>query len=386
MSDSGVICHLIDSNIDTGYFRSIARHHDRERFPVMIGSIAPAGPLQRAMADLNVPTFSLGAASRWQYPAAIIKVARLLRRNRVAVLHAHCFDPTFIGLIAARIAGISFVFTRHHSDHNIRLGKRWHTQVDRWCTRHSDHVIAVSEATRSIMTGLEGAAEKQITVIYNGMEPLVTPAPESLTRLRRELMLQNEDICLMIARLHEEKGFNVLFDAIPDIAARAGKLVVLVAGEGPHRAMLEHEVNRRGLQDSVRFLGQRDDIPQLISLASVVVLPSLAESFGFVLLEAMSLGKPVVASTAGGIPEVVSNGETGFLVPPGDAASLAAAVSGLLRDSSLAGAMGAAGRQRATSFNSHRMIHGYEKVYDRVVAARSRIPDVRDVREITSTQ
>src|SRR5215470_6207486 len=137
MSDSRLICHLIDSSIDTGYFRSIARHHDREQFPVMIGSIAPAGPLQRAMTALSVPTFSLDAVSRWQYPAAILRLARLVMRDRITVLHAHCFDPTFVGLIAARIAGIPFVFTRHHSDHNIRLGKRWHTSIDGWCARHS---------------------------------------------------------------------------------------------------------------------------------------------------------------------------------------------------------------------------------------------------------
>src|SRR5215471_15880143 len=106
MSDSRLICHLIDSNIDTGYFRSIASHHDREQFPVMIGSIAPAGPLQRAMAALSVPTFSLGAASRWQYPAVVMRLVQLLGQNRVAVLHAHCFDPTFIGLISARMASV----------------------------------------------------------------------------------------------------------------------------------------------------------------------------------------------------------------------------------------------------------------------------------------
>src|SRR5262249_41180256 len=284
MSDSRLICHLIDSNIDTGYFRSIARCHDREQFPVMIGSIAPAGPLQRSMTALGVPAFSLDAASRRQYPAAILRLARLLSQSHVAVLHAHCFDPTLIGLISARIAGVPFVFTRHHSDHNIRLGKSWHTRIDRWCARHSAHVIAVSEATRRIMTDLEATPETQITVVYNGLEPLSPPAPESVARLRRELMLQDESICLMIARLHEEKGFKVLFDAIPIVVSHVGNLVVLVAGEGPHRATLAAGARRRGLDHMVRFLGQRNDIPELISLASVVVLPSLAESFGFVLL------------------------------------------------------------------------------------------------------
>src|SRR5262252_5263434 len=205
MNEPRVICHLIDSNIETGYFRSIAHHHDREQFPVMIGSIAPAGPLQRTMTALSVPTFSLNAVSRLQYPAAILRLVRLLSQNHVAVLHAHCFDPTFIGLISARIAGIPFVFTRHHSDHNIRLGKTWHTTIDKWCSRNAAHIIAVSEATRRIMVDLEGTPETQITVVYNGMEPLPVPDQENVIRLRRELILQDERVCLMIARLHEEK-------------------------------------------------------------------------------------------------------------------------------------------------------------------------------------
>jgi len=213
------------------------------------------------------------------------------------------------------------------------------------------------------MTDLEATPETQITVVYNGLEPLSPPAPESVARLRRELMLQDESICLMIARLHEEKGFKVLFDAIPIVVSHVGNLVVLVAGEGPHRATLAAGVRRRGLDHMVRFLGQRNDIPELISLASVVVLPSLAESFGFVLLEAMSLGKPVVASTTGGIPEVVSHGETGLLVPPGDSLSLADSIIRVLLQPDLAAQLAAKGKQRAQLFTFDRMIRGYEAVY-----------------------
>src|SRR4030095_6764039 len=105
MEKSGhrVICHLIDANLDTSYFRSIARCHNRERFPVMIGSIAPEGSLQGAMQTLGTPTFTLGGTARWQYPLTILRLARLLKREKVSVLHAHCFDPTLIGVISARL-------------------------------------------------------------------------------------------------------------------------------------------------------------------------------------------------------------------------------------------------------------------------------------------
>jgi glycosyltransferase involved in cell wall biosynthesis len=113
----------------------------------------------------------------------------------------------------------------------------------------------------------------------------------------------------------------------------------------------------------VRFLGQRSDVNVLTALASLAVLPSLAESFGFAALEAMSLGRPVVASRAGGLPEVVAEGETGLLADVGDAAGLAAAMGALLGSPARAAAMGEAGRRRAALFSSERMVRGYEAVY-----------------------
>jgi glycosyltransferase involved in cell wall biosynthesis len=365
------VCHLIDSNVETPFFRSIARNQDRERFPVHIGSIAPPGALQEAMAREGTPTFSLGVSRRWQYGRAIARLVRVIRREKIALLHAHCFDPTAVGLIAARLAGIRFVFTRHHSDHHIRLGKRWHTRIDAWCARRADHVIAVSEATRRIMMDIERVPGERITVVHNGMEPLREPEPEGVARVRRELGLTGAAICLTPARLHEEKGHRFLFDAVPGIVSRVGPVTFLLAGEGAHRADLEAQVRARGLQDRVRFLGWRKDVPELIGLSSLVVLPSLAESFGFSLLEAMSLGKPVVATTVGGIPEVVAAGETGLLVPPADAGGLGEAVGRVLGDPSLAAALGNAGRRRAASFSFGRMIQGYEAVYGRLLSRRA---------------
>jgi glycosyltransferase involved in cell wall biosynthesis len=368
---SGAICHLIDANIDTTYFRSIARKN--VEYPVMIGSIATAGALQEAMRRLNTPTFSLGVTSRQQYSKAVIRLTRLLRREKVSVLHAHCFDPTFVGLIAARIARVPFVFTRHHSDHNIRLGKRWHTAIDAWCARRADHVIAVSEVTRQIMIEIEKVPSNQITVIYNGMEPLREASWESVTKLKQELNLTDEPVVLMLGRLHEEKGHRFLFDAIPQIVSRVGPTVFLLAGDGPHRPDLEAEVQKRNLNGAVRFLGRREDVPELMALSSIVILPSLAESFGFALLEAMSVGKPVVASTTGGIPEVVRDGETGLLVPPGDGRALADGICQLLDNPEGGRLMGEAGRLRAASFTFERMMDGYETIYRRVLERKARV-------------
>ena len=362
-----MVCHLIDTTLDTPYFRSIARCHDRERYPVAIGSIHPDGPLQARLQRMSTPTFSLQVRGRSQYPVAIQRLARLLREKQ-AILHAHCFDPTLVGLLAARLARAPFVFTRHHSDHNLRLNKRWHVRVDSWCARQADRVIAVSEATRRVMQEAEGVPGSQIEVVYNGMEPLTPPPPARVDAVRVELGLSREPVCLMVARLHEEKGHRFLFEAIPAIRQAVGPTTFLLAGDGPHRAELEAEVSRRDLRQCVRFLGRRSDMAELYSLADVVVLPSLAESFGFALLEAMSLGKVVVAAATGGMCEIVRDGETGFLVPQADSAALAQATARVLGDPALARRLGEAGLERSGRFNFEAMIGGYERVYEQLEA------------------
>ena len=119
----------------------------------------------------------------------------------------------------------------------------------------------------------------------------------------------------------------------------------------------------------LRFLGRRSDVAELIALSDVVVLPTLSESFGLVVVEAMSLGKPVVATTVGGIPEILVDGETGLLVPPATIEPLADAVCRVLSDPALGQWLGAAGLRRAPLFSADRMLRGYEAVYARVASA-----------------
>jgi glycosyltransferase involved in cell wall biosynthesis len=359
-----LVVHLIDASADTAYFRSIVRHSDPAHFPVAIGSLAGLGTLQESMAQLAIRSFALGAGRRLGYPVAAARLAWRLRSWGAGLLHAHCFDATAVGLLAARLARVPFVFTRHHSDHNLRLGKKWHTRVDAFCARHADRVIAVSEATRRVLVDVEGVPTSRVTVVYNGMEPQTPVDASVVSDVRRALRIDDGvRVCLTVARLHEEKGHSVLFHAVPQIVEDCGATVFLLAGDGPHRSVMEREVRNLGVDEHVRFLGRRPDVPALLALADVAVLPSLAESFGFAALEAMDLGVPVVASTTGGLPEVVSEGVTGLLAPTGDASALAAAVVRVLKDRDLAAALGRAGRERSRFFTAERMLRGYQAVY-----------------------
>ena len=174
----------------------------------------------------------------------------------------------------------------------------------------------------------------------------------------------------MIGRLHQEKGHRYLFDALPRVVEALGPITTVLAGDGVERAALEADVAKRGLGGMVRFVGWRREIPELITLSSLVVLPSLAESFGFAVLEAMSLGRPVVAAATGGLREIIENEENGLLVPAKDPQALADAMIRVLRDKDLAARLAASGRRRAAFFSFERMMSGYESVYEACLAAR----------------
>ena len=360
------VLHVLDTwlNLDASYFRSLLQQHAADyEVGFCLLDEPPGGPWDGTAFGGRVWALD---ARRWQYPAATLRLARELRRRRVALVHAHFFYPTLVAIAASRIAGVPVVYTRHHSDHNLRLGKRRHVRLDGWAGRRASHVIAVSHAVKELMVAVEGVPASHISVVYNGMRPLPEPSKEELAFARSSLGVDDRPLCLMIARLHEEKGHRVLFDALPTVLTRYGPVQCLLAGEGPHRAALEAEVLGRGLGDHVTFLGRRRDIPALILLSRVVMLPSLAESFGYAVLEAMSLGRPVVTSDTGGLPELVRDGVTGLVVPKGDHSALASALVAVLADRDLADRLAMAGPDWARQFSYDKMIEGYERVYRRL--------------------
>ena len=209
-------------------------------------------------------------------------------------------------------------------------------------------IIAESHAGKAVLVHDYGYPEARTVVVHNGLD---AEAFEENARaampVRQELGLAaDRAVIVTAARLAREKGHRYLLAAMPAIHDRFPDVCLLIAGDGPLRGDLERLVETIGLVQSVRFLGWRHDMPGVLAAADLVVLPSLWEPFGLVLLEAMALRKPVVGSAVGGIPEVVVDGETGYLVPPADHAALSAKVVQLLSSPEARNAMGRAGRQR----------------------------------------
>jgi glycosyltransferase involved in cell wall biosynthesis len=174
----------------------------------------------------------------------------------------------------------------------------------------------------------------------------------------------------VVARLIAYKGHRFFLQACQEIKRRHPRATFLLIGDGPEAGSLAALSRQLGLQEAVRFLGTRSDIPQLLSLLDVVALPSLEEGFPNVVLEAMAAGKPVVATRVGGTPEAVIHRETGLLVPPKDPRALADAILEVLDDPQRANAMGQAGCERVRkAFDLSRMVQEIEALYEELIAA-----------------
>jgi glycosyltransferase involved in cell wall biosynthesis len=303
----------------------------------------------------------------------MVALARCLRRERVDVLHTHLFEPSVVGLLAGVLARTPVrVMTRHYSNYHTRIGKQWHVRADRLCNKMSHAIIAVSQHTADHIVTEEATRAAKVHVILNGIDfsRVRVSDPSAPARLRRELGAAERPLLLLPGRLHPEKGQSHLFRALPLVRQRLSpKPLVLVAGDGSFEAVYRAEVRSLGCDDLVKFLGFRTDLPDLMAAADLVLLPSVAEAFGLVLAEALYLGVPVVATRVGGIPEIVSDGIDGILVPPADSGALAEAITELLSDEPRRRKLAGSGRAKVEErFRFEDMVRRYEQLYDRLAA------------------
>lgn len=315
----------------------------------------------------GVGYLSLDADSRLQYPAAVVRLARFLRRERIEVLQSHLFDAGVIGVLAARLARTPLtIVTRHHTDQVVLVGTALHIQLDRWMARAADGVVAVSNAVRDFLVTQDGVDSTPIEVIYLGFDfDRLRVEEADAQRVREELVLEDAFVIGCVAQLFETKGQSFLIAALAALVDRIpnAKLVLVGAGD---RTGLEARANELGVADRVVFAGHRQDVPACLSAMDVVVHPSLSEAFSQVVIEAMASETPLVSTNVGGAMEVIEDGKTGLLIPPADVAAIVAAVERLHGDPHLRERLGRAGRESvAERFTVDRMVNHQLDCYHR---------------------
>lgn len=328
---------------------------------------------ERADAE-GVPVLPIPNAGLINRPAVQI-LSEMFRSGRLDIVHANNGRTMLASALAVRKARKGrFVATQHfldpeHVSHKGVKATVFHI-AHRWVSKHMAHCVAISEAAREgVLRRGEAPAEK-VTTILNGIRPL---DPAQLTppdQIRAELGIGPETpLIVCAARLEREKDVQSLIAAMPEVKAKFPEAVCVVAGRGAQQEMLTAQIEAADLQGTVRLLGFRKDAQSLMQAGDIFVLPSLAEPFGLVILEAMSLGRPVIATDAGGPKEIVEKGKTGLLVPPSDPPALAAAICRLLADRPGTEAMGRHGLERfRTRFTAARMAQDVLALYRRILS------------------
>ena len=300
---------------------------------------------------LTVPALRLRSA-RDVDPLLLVRLVRGLRAD---VVHTHLVHADLYGGLAAKLRGSTLVSTKHNDD-PFRRGPFRH--VERQLLRMTDRVITITEALRDFTVEEVGVNEAKVQTIHYGLDGL----PQAWGENFADEVPRDVPVLLSTARLTRQKGIDVAIRALPEGA------VLVVLGEGPERAALEALARDLGVADRVFLLGRVPDVAAWLRRATVYVHPARWEGFGLGVLEAMHASLPVVATRVSSLPELVVDGETGYLVQSDDPPALAAAIARALDEPQL----GAAGRKRAVAeFSVARMADRHAALYATLASASS---------------
>jgi glycosyltransferase involved in cell wall biosynthesis len=298
-------------------------------------------------------------------PLAVFQFIRMFHRYKIDIVHTHSSGDSWMAATAAKISPRhpSVVRTRHLSvSFNSRLIYSY----------MADRVVTVGSSTRRYMIEEKGIPEGKVLTIPTGVDLTQFNPRESREDLRGELGIPaRTPVYGTVAVFRRLKGHRYLLEAVPEITRSVPGAKLLLIGEGPQENNLQKIIAEKGIKESVIMPGFREDIARVLNTLDVFVFPSLEEALGTAILEAMSMEKPVVATRVGGIPEVVQEGRTGYLIDPEDPRAIAQRVIRLLKDGEMRRQMGAEGRKLVeTHYDNRVMVRQLEKLYHELMERR----------------
>jgi glycosyltransferase involved in cell wall biosynthesis len=364
------VLHFSCSTVRGGaeeHMLTLLRSLDRARFQPLLAAHRSLIELLHPDLPGEVEVIPVSLASARDLDAAA-RLVRLLRQKAVGVVHSHMFQSSRLASPLAWLAGVPVVIETPHIREQWRRGWiKGSYSIDRLVGRFVTKYIAVSKANRDYLVNEKRLPANKVVVVRNGisLERFDTGrAPPA--ELRRALgIAENAPIVVVAARLEPQKGHRILFDAWRLVTQSFPQARLLVVGEGSLRDQLRTYSVRLNIDRSVVFAGYQKNVPDWLALAHFSVLPSFYEGLPLVALESLAAARAVVATAVDGTAEVVIDGETGLLAPPGESVALSAAISKLIASPELARNMGRAGRRLVEEhFSERRQVSETEAVYE----------------------
>lgn len=333
----------------------------REEYDVHVRALTRGGPLETRLQEAGIPYEVIGKRGKLD-PLAYHKLRRDMRELRPDLVQTWLFAANAYGRAAALSAGVPRIVA---GERCVDPWKSWHQlAIDRWLARRTDRIVTNSSGVVDFYAA-RGLLRDKFRVIPNGVE---LPPPSRLSRddfLAAFQLPEHARVIATVARLWPQKNVRDVIWAADQLRVFRDDVYLLVIGDGPLRSRLEKYARQIQVTDKVRFLGERDDVPSLLGHLEVVLLASAYEGLPNAVMEAMSAGRPVVATDIAGNRDLVVHGETGYLVPVGSVPDLAKFTNRLLDDPETARRYGEAGRRRVQSaFSVAAMIDGHRRLYD----------------------
>jgi L-malate glycosyltransferase len=354
-------------------FVRFARGIDRNQYDVRVACLQRSGPLLPEVESLGVPIVEFPIDSLYNGKTAklFVQLVRFLRRERIQIVHAFDFYTSIFAIPAARLAGVPVALASRRELLNLRTP--WQQRAIRAACGLATGVVVNSRAVGEDIRGRNSGQRGEIDILPNCIDLDEFEAKLLPGEIRRELGLSPESILIgALGNLRPEKDLETFLRAARAIRDTVPSTEFLVIGGGAEAGRLKSSAVELRLSESVHFLGERPDVPDILAALDILVMTSYSESFPNAILEAMAMGKPVVATRVGGIPEVVEEGQTGFLVPPRNPELVAERVVSLCRDSARRLEMGRAARARVESnFTVEAATAMLEEIYFRSLGRRS---------------
>lgn len=310
----------------------LVKNLDKSSFAVFLCCMQPGDGVMENEAQSHVE-FMFQLQFRWRnFPITFTRLISFLRRYRIDILHCHLGLADTIGRLAGWLAGVPVIMTTEHGKH---LWKSWqHLLFERMLVRVTDMRICVSRDIMDLRMGREGTPREKLVLIPNAVELSDVSRPgRGRAAVMTEFGWHVEDpLVISIGRLVTAKNYTLLVDSIRIVQREVPDVRCLVVGEGPCRESIEERIATHSLGGNFSLAGYRRDISDLLGAADVFVLSSIREGLPVSLLEAMAAGKGIAATNVGGIPDAISDGVSGLLVPPENPEALARAIQRLLHD------------------------------------------------------
>ena len=304
---------------------------------------------------------------------AFLFLLRLMIRERPSIVHTHTSKAGVLGRLAAKIAGVPLTVHTPHGHvfygHFSPMVSRVFLVIERIMAHITDCTVALTEGEKKDYIKFAVSDAESTVTIHSGVDiELFRDAKGDIEAIKRTLALGPKELVVgTVGWLIPVKGPMHLLRAMGRVWRAYPDTRLVFVGKGELEGALKKEALEMGISDRVLFLGWRDDIPEVMHLIDIFVLPSLNEGMGRVLVEAMAVGRPVVASNVGGIPGLVSQGENGLLVPPGDIEALAKGIESLLSDAAKRKQFGEHGKKKADKYSLDSMLAKIDFLYSRLL-------------------